>query len=134
MGKLRIPKTESKSDPPQLSPRAVAFLQDMEELFRQFELDGCPAATVAGFRESLQIAAAQTLAESARRSFLLGKIKQSIDKLRPKRFMSGFPEGSPEALDELEGFASQLPDKAETQSILKRVKQLRGCLLEGCER
>lgn len=117
-----------------LSQRAVELLQDLEEFFHQLEIEGCPAATVTRFRKSIQIAAARTLVESAQRNLLHLEIEQSISKLRPKRFLSGFPEGSPEALDELEGFASRLPDKAERQLILKRVKQLRGCLLEGCER
>jgi len=114
-----------------LSQRSVELLQDLEEFFHQLELEGCPAATVAHFRKSIQIALAQTLAESARRSFLLGKIKQSISKLRPKRFLSGSPEGSPEALDEIEELASRLPDREEQRSVLRRVKQIRGCLPGG---
>jgi len=46
-----------------LSQRAVELLQDLEEFFHQLEIEGCPAATVARFRKSIQIAAAQTLAE-----------------------------------------------------------------------
>jgi len=142
VGKLKdvsIPKTESKSDPPQsdppqLSQRAVAFLQDMEEFFNQLELDGCPAATVAGFRKSIPIAVTQTLVESAQRNLLLLEIEQSAAKLRPKRSLSGPPPGAAAALDEIEGLASRLPDSAERRSVLRRVKQIRGCLPEGCER
>ncbi len=111
-----------------LSQRAVELLQDLEEFFHQLEIEGCPAATVARFRKSIQIAAAQTLAESAQRNLLLLEIEQSAAKLRPKRFLSGPPPGSAAALDEIEKYASQLPDEAEKQLVLKRVGQLRRCL------
>ena len=111
-----------------LSQRTVELLQDLEEFFHHLEIEGCPAATVARFRKSIQIAAAQTLAESAQRNLLLLEIEQSAAKLRPKRFLSGPPPGSAAALDEIEKYASQLRDEAEKQLVLKRVGQLRRCL------
>ena len=127
--------TKLKHNPPQpqLSQRAVALLQDMEEMFHQLELDGCPAATVAGFRKSIQIAAAQADAESARTNLLHQEIKQSAARLRPKRVASGFPAGSPKALDEITDLASQLPQSEERQVVLKRVQQLRERLPEDAD-
>ncbi len=133
MSNSSTPKVESKSNPPQpqLSQQAFEILQDLEEFFQQMEIEGCPAATANELRELTRIAAAQTLAESAQRNLLFLEIEQSMNKLRPKRFMSGFPKGSSKALDEIEGFASQLPDSAERRSVLRRVKQIRGCLPGG---
>ena len=135
MSNFNTPKVESKSNPPhpQLSQRVVALLQDLEEMFHQLELDGCPAATVAHWRESTRIAAAQALAESARTNLLHQKIKQSAARLRPKRVASGFPAGSPKALDEIKGLTSQLPQSEERQVVLGRVQQLRECLLEDAD-
>jgi len=127
--------TKSKHNPPhpQLSQRAVALLQDLEEMFHELETEGCPAATVAGFRKSIQIAAAQADAESAQRNLLHQKIKQSAAKLRPKRVASGFPAGSPKALDEITDLTSQLPPSEERQVVLKRVQQLRERLPEDAD-
>jgi len=105
----------------------------MEEMFHQLELDGCPAATVAHWRESIRIAATQALAESARTNLLHQKIKQSAARLQPKRVASGFPAGSPKALDEIEGLTSQLPQSKERQVVLGRVQQLRECLPEDAD-
>lgn len=115
---------------PQLPQRSVELLQDLEEFFHQQEIEGCPAATVSRFQKSIQIAAARTLVESAQRNLLHLEIEQSAAKLR-RKWMSSDLEGSSEALDEIEGFASQLPYSAEQQIVLRRVKQMRKCLLGG---
>ena len=116
-----------------LSQPEVDFLQDLEEFLQQMEAEGCPAATANELRELTRIAAARTLVESAQRNLFHLEIKRSVDKLRA-RWMSSDLEGSSEALDEIRGFASQLPYSAEQQIVLRRVKQMRKCLPEECGR
>jgi len=95
------------------------------------ENEGCPPATVTRFRDLFRLALIRTIANSKRRDFLIRGIERGFVKLRPKRFLSGPPPGSAAALDEIEKYASQLPDSAERRSVLRRVKQLRECLLGG---
>ncbi len=120
----RNSNTKSKHNPP-LSQRSAEVLRSLEGIIQQLEAEGCPESRAAQLRESIQIALAQTLAESKRRDFLLRQIKQNVKRLRPKRFSSDFPEEAPDALRKLEGYAKQLPDVSERERILRWVRKLR---------
>lgn len=134
--KNTISRVKPKAKPPygvQPQPQTVEVLRSLEEIIQQMEAEGCPEATAAQLRESIQIAAAQADAESVRTNLLHQKIKQSAARLRPKRVASGFPAGSPKALDEIKDLTSQLPDSAERQVVLGRVQQLRERLPEDAD-
>jgi len=133
MSNFTTPKVESKSNPPRPFQRSAEVLRSLEEIIQQLEAEGCPESRAAQLRESIQIAAAQADAESKRRDLLHQEIEQSMSKLRPKRAASGFPEGSPKALSEIEDLTSQLPQSEERQVVLGRVQQLRECLPEGAD-
>ncbi len=108
-----------------LSPQVAKILRDRKKFFRQLEIDGCPAAVVSELRGLTQIALAQTLAESKRRAFLLCAIKRNVQKLKLKRGCSDFPSDTPETLDQVERFASQLRDEGEKRIMLRGVERLR---------
>ena len=95
------------------------------------ENEGCPPATVTRFRDLFRLVSIRSIARSKRRDFLIRGIERGFVKLQPKRLLSGPPPGSAAALDEIEKYASQLPDSAERRSVLRRVKLLRECLLGG---
>ena len=128
------PKVRARaSQPHQIHSPVSEVVESSTEIILQMENEGCPPATVTRFRDLFRLALRRTIAKSKRRDFLIRGIERSFEKLRPKRFMSGPPPGSAAALDEIEGFASQLPDSAEKRLVLKRIKQIRGCLPEGRE-
>ncbi len=87
------------------------------------EAEGCPEAEAAWLRECVQIARAQTLAESRRRDLLLRRIQQNVKRLRPKRFLSDFSDEAPDALRKIEECASQLPESAERERLLRGVRK-----------
>lgn len=126
-----ITKPKSSLTSVRLSQRSGELLQDMEEFSQQMEEEGCPPTSAAHLRKLIRIALEKTVAKSERRDFLIRGIERGFVKLRPKRFLSGPRPGSAAALDEIEQYASQLPDSAERTSVLRRVKQLRECLLGG---
>ena len=109
-----------------LQPETVELLRDLEQFIQQMEAEGCPEATATQLRESIQIALAQTLAESKKRDFLFRQIKQNIKRLR--RFSLDFPDKTRDALLNIEEYASRLPDKAEQQRVLELVEECRGFL------
>ena len=107
-------------------PETVELLRSLEEIIQQMEAEGCPDATAAQLRELIQIALAQSLAESKRRDFLFRQIKQNIKRLR--RSPLDFPDETRDALLNIEEYASQLPDKAEEQRVLELAEECRGFL------
>ena len=127
---------ESKSNPLQrrLPPGIAEVVAGWDDIFRQMEKDGCPPTISAHIKEQFQVALAETLEESKQRDSLFSEVRRHIQKLKPERLHSGPPPGSASSLNEIERLASELPDEAEKQLVLRRVEQLRGCLPEGCGR
>ena len=120
------PNIKSKNNPPygvEPQPQTVEVVRSMEEIIKQLEAEGCPEAEAAHLRESIQIALAQALAESKRRSLLLRRIQQNVKKLQPKRFLSDFSDEASEALRKIEGYAQELPDTPEREQILTHVRK-----------
>ncbi len=107
-------------------PETVELLRSLEEIIQQMEAEGCPDATAAQLRELIQIALAQSLAESKRRDFLFRQIKQNIKRLR--RSPLDFPDETRDALLNIEEYASQLPEKHEQKREQWMVEETRAIL------